>query len=65
MNILSFIFIICILLLFAVHALSAVQLYKQRGLGPYAVPSILLLSVLWVIGLLSATINFIAYLASF
>jgi len=64
MNILTFVFIFCIVVLLAVHALSAVQLYKQRSLGPYAVPSILVLSGLWAVGLLSAVINFASYLAS-
>lgn len=64
MNILIFVFIFCIVVLLAVHALSAVQLYKQRSLGPYAVPSILVLSGLWAVGLLSAVINFASYLAS-
>ncbi len=64
MNILTFVFALCIVILFSVHTLSAVQLYKQKSLGTYAMPSILILSGLWILAFLTAVFNFIAYLAS-
>ncbi|MBI4835738.1 MAG: hypothetical protein HY817_00600 [Candidatus Abawacabacteria bacterium] len=55
---------LAVLVLFAVHSLSAVQLYKQKALGPHAVPSIIVFSGLWVLGFIAALINFIAYLST-
>lgn len=64
MTLLWILFGIATVILFAVHALSSSQLYKQRGLGPHANSSIIIFAVLWGIGFLSLVINLIAYTAS-
>ena len=64
MGILIFLFVAITLVLLVIHGLSAIQLYKQKNLGPQAVPSIMILSILWGVGFLSAVINLFAYIAS-
>ncbi len=64
MTFLWIIFITATVILLAVFALSASQLYKQRGLGRHATTSIAIFTILLALGLLSALINMIAYSVS-
>ncbi len=61
MTILLVLFIIIIVALLSVHLLSAIQLYRQRSLGPAAMPSIFVLTVIWMLLFLAAVINFSTY----
>ena len=64
MGILILLFSAIVLVMLIIHGLSAIQLYKQKSLGPHAVPSILILSILWGVAFLSAIINLLAYLTT-
>ncbi len=65
MTILLVLFLIIVVALLAVHMVSAVQLYKQRNLGPSAMPSVFILTVLWALAFTSAAVNFFAYYLSY
>lgn len=61
MTLLLVLFLVIIVALLGVHLLSAIQLYKQRSLGPSIMPSIFVLTVLWTLAFISAAVNFFAY----